>query len=271
MGGAYKEMTNGVKSVRAVERALEILVCFFQKQEPLGVGEITRLTRIPKSTAYRLLTTMELKGFLQRVPETEKFQLNPALSEARLPVKPGELQAVAQSVMEGLRDTCGETVGLYVPDGDERVCIAAVEGIRMLRTSSRVGRRAPLYSGAAAKAILAFLPEERWDAIIARTGLAPLTPNTITDPARLKAELTQIRREGYAVSTGEWDEGITSMASPLFDRTGAVAGSINISVPSFRFNPDKISMLVGALRAAAGVINERLRKQPGAGTEDPSQ
>ncbi len=256
-------MTQGVKPVRAVERTLDILDAFLDAggaRSALGVGEVARLTRHPKSTVYRLLLTLTARGYLRRDPMSDKFMLGERLSEG--PSHEVDLRAAAQSVLAGLRDTCGETIGLHALAGDERVCIAAAEGVRDLRTSGRVGSRAPLYGGASARAIMAFLPARRWEEIIARTGLAPLTPQTITDPARLRAELQRIRTEGYAVSTGEWDEGVTSLAAPIFGPGDRVVASINISGPSLRFGHEKISLLVGALKAAATVITQRLGGQP---------
>lgn len=253
----------GVKSVRAVERALDLLDRFLESAEPIGVGEAARLSGMPKSTVYRLLLTMESRGYLERTGEDERFVLGARLRAA--PAQPvPDIRQVTQSIIEGLRDTCGETVGLHLLEGDERVCVAAAEGVRTLHTSGRVGGRAPLYSGASARAIMAFLPEFRRDQIISTTGLAPLTSHTITDPAQLKAELARIRAEGFAVSTGEWSEGITSVAVPIFNPDGSVVGSVNISGPTFRFGEEKISLLVGALKAAAEVINQRL-KGTGAG------
>lgn len=256
-------MGDQAKSVRSVERALQILSHFMDHPVPFGVGEVARLTQMPKSTAYRLLSTLRAQGYLQRTADDEKFQLGPRLQVATTRRLPDELRTVGQPVIDELRDTCGETIGLHVLEGSERLCIAAAEGVRNLRTSGRVGSRAPLYSGASAKSIMAFLPEERWEEIIASTGLVPLTSATITDPVRLRAELNWIRKEGHAISKGEWDEGITSVAAPIFDRLGHVVGSVNISGPSFRLSDEKISLLVGALKAAAEVISLRLMNGAG--------
>ncbi|HEY3366380.1 MAG TPA: IclR family transcriptional regulator [Symbiobacteriaceae bacterium] len=251
-------MREGTRSVRAVDRALDLIDLLLERPGSLGVGEVARLANMPKSTAYRLLVTLESRGYLAR-GEDEKYQLGSRLqgAAARRPIS--ELKLAAQSVLEGLRDTVGETAGLHVPDGDERICVAAAEGMRTLRTSGRIGSRAPLYSGASSKAILGFLPESRWEEVILRTGLKPLTARTITDPDRLRAELMRIQVEGYAVSSGEWGEGISSVAVPIFDPAGAVMASINISGPGFRFGEEKIRLLVGTLKAAADAVGGRLR------------
>lgn len=258
-----RSLPNGAKAVRAVERTLDILDLFLDWPAPLGPSEVARLTQIPKSTVYRHLLALEARGYLRRASEKEWFVLGPRLAGVAWQKRSGDLRETAQSIIEGLRDTCGETVGLHQLEGDERVCIGAAESAQALRTSGRVGTRAPLYSGASAKVIMAFLPEQQWEEVIARTGLAPLTPRTITDPVRLRAELGRIRSEGFAISYGEWDEGITSVAAPIFGTGGQVVGSINISGPSFRLDPDRIQMMVGALRAAAQMISQRLQESDG--------
>jgi DNA-binding IclR family transcriptional regulator len=248
-----------VKPVRAVERTLDILDLLLRRDTPASLAEVVHGTALPKSTAYRLLLTLESRDYLQRTAE-DRWELSDRLPRPTLASHPSEsaIRTAALPVMEGLRDTCGETVGLHLLVKDERLCIAATEGTRTLRTSGRVGSRAPLYSGASARAIMAHLPEDRRLQIVRRTGLAPLTLNTITDPVVLEAELARIRSTGYAVSHGEWDEGITSVAAPLFGPGESVVASINVSGPTFRFQEGKIALLAGALRAAARAISRRL-------------
>lgn len=250
-------LTQPIKPVRAVERSLEILHLFLARAQPLGAGEVARATDLPKSTAYRLLLTMEAEGYLART-EAEKFCRGPRLIGALLQQEGPDLRTLAQSVIADLRDVCGETAGFHLLEGSERRCILAAEGNRTLRTSGRVGSRAPLYSGASARAILAFLPTERQEAFLDQGSLKPITPRTITDPERLRAELARIRADGYAVSDGEWEEGIISIAAPVFGPAGAVMGSINLSGPSFRFPSERIEALVGALKAAALALSHRL-------------
>lgn len=252
-------MTQGVKTVRGVMRALDILDQFLDRPGPLGAAEAARLTGMPRSTAYRMILSLQSRGYLQRAGDgDERFTLGERLlAVGRRRQEPG-LLALAQPVMDGLRETCGETVALHLLEGDRRVCVAAAEGSRSLHTSGRVGSGAPLYSGASSRAIMAFLPAEQQEEIIARTGLAALTPNTITNPDSLRSELARIRSEGLAVSTGEWSEGITSVAAPIFAGSGVV-GSINISGPAFRFGADKLTLLGALVKAAAAEISRRLK------------
>lgn len=259
-----KTLAQPIKMVRAVERSLEILHLFLTHADPLGVAVVAHATGLPKSTAYRLLLTMEVAGYLARA-EAEKFSRGPRLVGALLQQDGPDLRALAQSVIAELRDACEETAGFHILEGTERRCILAAEGNRTLRTSGRVGSRAPLYSGASARAILAFLPAQRQEALIGQGDLVPLTPRTIIDPVRLRAELKRIRADGYAVSDSEWEEGIISIAAPVFGPAGAVIGSINLSGPSFRFPEERIGSLVGVLRAASVALSRRLGFESGDG------
>ena len=251
-------LSEAIKPVRAVERTLDLLDLFLQQPEGLGLPDAARMTGLPKSTAYRLLLTLESHRYLERNEGAEEFQISRRFRDLILRWRPVDLRVLAQPVIEELRDTCYETVGLHLLVGNERLCIASSVGKRKARTSGRVGSRAPLYSGASSRAMLAFLPEARWEEVIQTTGLAPITPRTITDPEKLRAELRRIRSEGYAVSTGEWDEAVTSVAAPLFREQDLLVGSINLSGPTIRFGPNRVRLLVGALKAAAAVISQRL-------------
>lgn len=257
--GQVVDLDAGAGTTRAVERALDLLDLVVEQQRPLGTAELSRLTGIPKSTVHRLLVTLSARGYLARTPAEEKFVAGPRLQGGTPVLADTALQTLARPVMEGLRDTCGETVGLHLLSGDERVCISSAEGTRSLHTSGKVGGRAPLYSGASARVIMAHLPPQRQREIIERTGLAPLTRHTITDSAQLLCELERIRQVGYAVSSGEWGEGITSVAAPLFGSHG-VTGSLNISGPSFRFSAEKVELLCSLVRSAADTITRRLKE-----------
>lgn len=250
-------MAGSIPLVRAVERALRILDCFDEEHPVLGPAEAARRVGLPKSTAYRLMLTLAAHGYLERVGE-ERFELGRRLLYLGLQVRAGgELREAAHPVMVALRDRFRESVHLHIREGHERVCIHSVEGTHDLRVAGSVGRRAPLYAGASARAILAFLPPAEVEAVLA-AGLSPLTPATITNPDRLRAELERVRRQGYAVSAGERIEGTASIAVPLWRPSGEVVGSLAVSGPRFRFDPEGVPGLVPALFEAAAAIYRRL-------------
>lgn len=250
-------MADSIPPVRAVERTLHILDCFDEDHPALGPAEVARRVGLPKSTAYRLMLTLSAHGYLERVGE-EKFELGRKLLYLGLQVRAGgEVREAAHPVMVELRDRFHESVHLHLREGNERVCIHSVEGTHDLRVAGNVGRRAPLYSGASARAILAFLPPAEIDTIIT-AGLSRLTAGTITDPERLRAELERVRQQGYAVSVGERIEGTASVAVPLWRPTGEVLGSLAVSGPHFRFEPEAVPGLVPALLQASLTVYRRL-------------
>jgi DNA-binding IclR family transcriptional regulator len=167
--------------------------------------------------------------------------------------------------MEELHKVTEETISLYIPDGDARVCIERLESPQMVRMVARVGERMPFYAGASGKALLAFLPPEQQKTILKNVPLERLTTSTIQDPKVLLHELALIQERGYAFSQGERVEGASSVAAPIFNATGKVIGAINISGPSTRFSKQKIQEYAALLVQATGHISKAmgyLSKEP---------
>ena len=254
-------MQKRTQSIQALEKALEVLGAFIQTGHPdLGVSDISRITGITKSTAHRILLTLESKGFVRQNPENEKYSLGiPLFHLGNLVFKRFDLKAAALPIMEELRDRCGETIHLNVIQDADRLVIAKVDSSQNLRTFIEVGDRSPLYCASSSKALLAFLPDARIQEIIEKTGLAAYTPNTITDASRLMQEVGQIRERGWAVSSGERIPEISSVSAPIRDHTGRLIASLTISGPTVRFVvPDKIPHLAGLVVEAAGRISEEI-------------
>jgi IclR family KDG regulon transcriptional repressor len=138
-------------TVRAAERALDILLCFTEKRE-WSLTEIAQHTGLNKSTVYRLLVTLEGKGFLRRNPETEKYRLGFRIWELSANLSQSDDPAVLfLPEMERLRDELEETVSLYIRDGMERVRIQAVESHQTIRRVAPIGDRMPLTVGASSR------------------------------------------------------------------------------------------------------------------------
>jgi IclR family KDG regulon transcriptional repressor len=253
-------------SVKILDKALRILQLFGQRQTEWGVAALAREVAIPKTTVYRILRVLQQHGFLIQDPDTRRFRLGLSVLELGRRAYEGiELRRVAQPVMERMAALSGETVLLSVLDPDRQyvVCIERVQQRAGLRLILEVGATAPLYAGCTAKALLAFLPEEEIDAVIAR-GLPAVTPHTITDPDRLRADLAEVRRNGYAVSFEETDVGVAGISVPVRDHLDHVIASLSISGPITRINQENIDHFVDLGRQGARRIGAELGHQPSA-------
>ncbi|HEY8529984.1 MAG TPA: IclR family transcriptional regulator [Paenibacillaceae bacterium] len=236
------------RTVRAVERALDILLCFRHGRE-WGLTELSQRVGLHKSTAHRLLATLEDKGFVVRDEATEKYRLGLSLLElsANLTL-PDDLSTVLLGEMEKLRDRLGETISLYVRDGNERVRIQAVQSTQAIRRVAPVGARMPLFVGASSKVLLAYAEPEVREAVLND----PAWPASLDREAFVR-QLEEIAKAGYATSIEEREPGAAAVAAPIFNRSGRLVAALAVSGPSNRLTP-------GVMRKYAPVVMEAARR-----------
>ncbi|MCQ4087315.1 IclR family transcriptional regulator [Saccharibacillus sp. JS10] len=241
-------MEDGKLTVRAVERALDILMCF-TRTGSLSLTEIAAEVGLHKSTVHRLMTTLEEKGFVSRDASTEKYRLGIKIWELSAHLSNTDDPALLLlPSMEKLRDELDETVSLYVRDGRERLRIQAVQSNQAIRRVAPVGARLPLYVGASSKVLVAFSSEREQEYIISD----PIWPDSANRTA-FRDQLRTIRAEGYAISVEEREQGVTSVAAPIFDLKGNLAAALSVSGPLARLPVDQ-------LRSYAPLLMERARE-----------
>jgi len=255
-------------SAKTVERALDILLAFLREGQELGITDLSRALRLPKGTVHRLVSTLAAKGFLAKNEATGRYRLG--LSVFRLGstfLNQMEVREAALPVLHELARVTGETVNLNIARDRRRVCIEKVESSHDIRHFVELGRPLPLYCGASGKVLLAFLPEEEIEAVIAE-GLRPLTSRTVTDPDRLRRELAEIRRRGYAVSRDERVEGASAVSAPIYDSAGRVVAGLTISGPTYRFTAERVAQFVKLVKQGAARISASLGYSAATGEED---
>lgn len=228
-------MEDDKKTVRAVERALDVLLCFAEGSE-WGLTEIAGRVGLHKSTVFRLLATLEAKGFLKRDEATEKYRLGLSVLELSAHLsRSDDPSVVLLPEMERLRDELGETVSLYVRDRSERVRIQAVQSTQAIRRVADVGARLPLSVGASSKVLLAFaepgvrggvMSDPNWPAGLQRQAFAK--------------QLDDIVASGYATSFEEREPGAAAVSAPIFNRSGKLVAALSVSGPSNRLTPDRM-------------------------------
>lgn len=238
-------MDDRKSTVRAVERALDILLCF-TKSEELGLTEISGEIGLHKSTVHRLLATLEERGFVIRDGGTEKYRLGMKIWELSAHLAHGDDPAILfLPLMEKLRDSLGETVSLYLRDGNDRLRIQAVQSNQAIRRFAPVGARLPLHVGASSKVLVAFADEDFQNRLLA----AEDWPATV-DKELFVRQLDEIRRKGYATSYEEREPGASAVAAPIIGREGKMRAALSVSGPVSRLTPDKLEELGPALAQA---------------------
>jgi len=237
-------LNGGESPVRSIERALDILDCFEPGKLELSLTDIARKIDLSMSTTSRILSTLEKRKFLSRNIDTQRYSLGSRIAQiGALGLSNMELRKVALPFMRDLNALFNEGVSLYVIREDERICIERVESSLPLRRVVNVGDRHPLTRGAAGRVLLAYMPKERREALLAK------------DAFTTEEALEDLRRGGYTVSIGEREEGVSSIAAPIQDARCEVIASLSMSGPSVRFEGIGFSDKIAKVKKTAELIS----------------
>ncbi|OLN21791.1 IclR family transcriptional regulator [Domibacillus antri] len=242
----------------SVKNALRILRSFSMEEPEKKVNELAESLGMNKSTVSRMMTTLASEGFVYKDQKTKKYRLGiSALALSGIASSQLDISRESQSVLKELVETIEETVHLSVLDQLEVMYLEKVECQQPVRVLTYVGGRNPAYCTSAGKVILAFSEKSLTEKVIA-DGLKSYTEYTITDPADLYEHLEQIRESGYAYSIEELQEGVTSVAAPVFDHTGSIVAALSVVGPKQRIQPHKIPVFAKRISIAAVEISARL-------------
>ncbi len=244
-------------SVRSVERALDILLCFTLEKPTLSLTQIAEHVGMHKSTIHRLLTTLEAKRFVTRDKATGMYQLGFRFIElAAIMLNDIDINRWAQPYLHHLSVLSGETVDLAVLDGDHVVYLQVVESPQRVKIAAAVGQRLPLYCTATGKAFLAYLPEYQVREMLAN-GLTKYTENTVTSLTDLDQDLRKTRERGFSISKEEYEKDINAVAAPVLDANGCPLAVIAIVGPSYRLSDDSMRKLgQSILETTAAIARE---------------
>ncbi len=253
-------------SVRSVDRAVAVLDVLAEGGWRTG-AEVARALRVHRSTALRLLGTLERHALVERDSRTARYRLGPRLPQlARAVTGELDLRSAARPVCERLAEAIGETVTLDVLSGEVIVPIEQATASTSVVTVNWLGRRTPPHCTASGKVILAFAPEDVRRPLLERELERP-TPHTITDRVELERQLEQARRDGYALTHEELELGLDALAAPVFGPAGEVVASLDVSGPSHRLRSRGATALVPLAVERAAEISRRLghpgRETPG--------
>jgi DNA-binding IclR family transcriptional regulator len=239
--------------VQTVDRALRILQSFEDDGEARSVSEIASRLGVHRSTASRLAGTLAARGFLERVPDGDSFQLGPQLGRlGLLAVGERSLVDVARKPMEGLAASTGETVTLAIRQGNEAATVAQVDARYVVGVKNWVGRRTPLHCTSDGKVLLAFGDE------VLSGALPKLTSRTITSKLELEQQLAVIRERGWASAIGEFEDELHGVAAPIFEASGRCRGALSVSGPSYRVPPEALPGLAEGCMTVAQEIGTYL-------------
>lgn len=254
MGEAGKAGT-----IESVGWALEVLDLLGQSLGAMSFTQIVSETGRPKSSVHRTLLTLMEHGFIQRSPEDGSYRLAVKLwGLGMTALGERDLTRSARPHLHRLMERSQETVNLSIglEDGANIMYVDKVDGPKIVRVNTPIGLISPSWCTATGRCILASR-EASWDRVLSRP-LKKLTPNTVTDPKRLRAELERTRSNGYAVTQGERSIENGGIAAPIRDYSGAVIAACGLALPTFRMNKLLVSRCIPMVMEAAAAISNAL-------------
>lgn len=215
--------------IESLLRGLQVLSLFNRDTGALSLTEIKDAARLSKTTAFRIISTLESVGYLERDLETKKYR--PGLKVLQLgftAISSLEFRQVARPYLRQLSQDVDETVSLSVLDGMDVVYVDRVRKQQIVGVVLGIGSRIPAHCGSMGKVMLAHLPEEELAQRLNQT-LTSCTSHSLVDPAAIEAELNQVHQQGYALNDEELEIGLRAVAAPIWDHTNHVVAAINVT------------------------------------------
>ena len=246
--------------VQSVDRALDILEAFNYNEEELGVTELSHKLNLHKNNVFRLLATLETRGYIEQEKKTGNYRLGIKTFEvANVFLHHLGLRRQARPILEELVGKCNETAYLAVTDGMDVVYVLMHETSHTVRVIPRLGHRLPAYCTASGKVQLAYESQDRLLELLKDQPLRKLTKNTISDLDRLREHLAEVSRQGFAVDNEELEDGVCCVAAPVRDYSHRVVAGVGLSGPMSRFSLERIQTdLVPLVKEAGAKISQRL-------------
>lgn len=246
--------------IQAVSHALDLLEQFHEDADELGVTELSKRLKLHKNNVFRLLATLESRGYIEQNRATENYRLGlKSLELGQTFIKQMGLLRQAKPILEKIVEACNETSYVTIFKEGHVVYLDVVETDMTVRVVSRVGSRLPAYCTSSGKIYLAYLSDEEINEILPSEDLKKYTSTTITSRAELKKQLVEIAEQGYAIDDEELDEGVRCVAAPIRDYTRRIVGAISVSGPSMRLSNERLTEeLVPLALQAAEDLSTRL-------------
>lgn len=236
--------------IESVDNALRLLL-LFETQPSIRLTDASNYLGVASSTAHRLMGMLLYRGFVRQNPATRAYEPGQALSSIAFAIRRQvDIRTLARPVLEQLFQKTRETVHFARLERTDTQFIDAIESSRAVRVGSRQGVTLPANCTATGKAMLSRLTQDQLRALYPNKELPGLTANSITSRVDLEAELSEIRRIGYATSREESEDGVTSVAVAFAGPSGTLYG-INVSVPAHRMSDQLRAELGEMLRTSA--------------------
>lgn len=245
--------------VRVLHKTLDILETIKATDSGFRLADLSRKVELPKATVYRILTTLEGRGYLDRASDGSYRMARKLFDLQRTEPIEQILSRVAQPLMERLAALSKETINLGILDAGEVVVIATVESPQAVRMSSKIGNRRHLHSTALGKVLVAGMSDKEAQRLFRMKGLPRLTDETLTNKASVMAEIQRVRQQGWALDNQENELEGRCIGAPIVGPDGRVVAALSLSGPVFRMDMGRARGLVPELKTICEEISRGVR------------
>jgi DNA-binding IclR family transcriptional regulator len=246
----------GLRTIQSVDRAAALLKAVAGSREPLTVAELAARCGLNRSTAWRLLATLDSQGLVERDPVTQRYSVGYAIFQIAAAGDHDALVRRAHPVLQHLADDTGETVNLAVAKRFNLVYVHQVEAPQIM-SPNWLGRAVALHATSSGKAFLAWLPKEERDVLVPAR-LERFTDTTLTQRRQLEEELEAVRRDGYSICVGELEETLFGASAAVLNERERPVAIVSVWGPQHRVPAERLPEIGRKARDAAGEIKTLL-------------
>jgi DNA-binding IclR family transcriptional regulator len=250
------ETPTGLRTIQSVDRAAALLKAVANSKQPLTVVELATECGLNRSTAWRLLATLDSQGLVERDPVTQRYSVGYAIFQIAAGGDHGAFVRRAHPVLEQLANETGETANLAVVKRFDLVYVDQVEAPQIM-SPNWLGRSVAMHATSSGKAFLAWLPEEEREVLVPQS-LERFTDTTLTSRRALEAELDEVRRVGYAVCVGELEETLYGVSAPIVNERQRPLAIVSVWGPQHRVPEERLPELGRQAQRAADEIKSLL-------------
>ncbi len=239
-------------------KGLNVIRSFEPNSMSMTLTEVAKKNDLSRASARRFLLTMLKLGYVET--DGNRFSLTAKVLELGYSyLSTLDVGGTVSTQLELVTQQLGESSSAAVLEGENIVYIARIPVRPLMAFNLQIGARLPAYATSMGRVLLSALAEEELDHLLAQSDLVQLTPNTLTSPSELKAEIAKVRVQGYAINDQELELGLRSIAVPVFNRNGKLRLTLNVSCHSSKTTVDRmISEFVPVLKDTAQRISMSL-------------
>ncbi|KVC77546.1 IclR family transcriptional regulator [Burkholderia ubonensis] len=234
------DQSNDLLFNQSLEKGLNVLRAFSAKRRTMTLAEVAEAAAMTKSSAQRMVYTLEKLGYIRKHPVTRRYQLTPRVMRIGFNYLAADtLIDVANPFLSELTNMTGETSNLTEPDDDEMVYVARFVSTKFVPIHMPIGSRIPMYCTGSGRAFLSALPPGEARDRLCQMAREPFTPRTVTALDDLVALLDDARRNGYATNQEELFIGDMSIAAPVLGNQGRPVAAVHVVAPTSRWTLDE--------------------------------